>query len=72
MTNRSVNSTGNLIYPYPGGHYSTLGTTTKGQSDFSMVNFSSFDTSGQMWFSSWSGDSGSERIDYSNFTMWVH
>jgi len=25
-----------------------------------------------MWFSSWSGDSGSEQIDYSSFTMWVH
>jgi len=72
MTNRSVNSTGNLIYPYPGGHYGNLGTTTKGQGDFSMTNFSSFDSSGAMWFSSWSGDSGSEQIDYSSFTMWVH
>lgn len=71
-TNKSQGSTGNLIYPYPGGLFGTLGTTNKTVNDFSTVSFSSFDSSGVMFMSSWSGDSGSEQIDYSNFTMWIH
>ena len=72
LTNRSQGSTGNLIYPYPGGLFGTLGTTSKTVNDFNTVSFSSFDSSGVMFMSSWSGDSGSEQIDYSNFTMWIH
>ncbi len=71
-TNRSQGSTGNLIYPYPGGLFGTLGTTNKTVNDFNTVSFASFDSSGVMFMSSWSGDSGSEQIDYSNFTMWIH
>jgi hypothetical protein len=71
-TNKSVGSTGNIINPYPGGFFSTSGSTSKTQGDFSMTSFASFDSSGVMWFASHSGDSGAEQIDFTNFEMWVH
>jgi hypothetical protein len=71
-TNKSNGSTGNLINPYPGGLFGAGGSRTKTQNDFSMTSFSSFDTTGVMWFSSWSGDSGAEKIAFTNFEMWIH
>ena len=72
LTNQSQNSTGSLILPYPGGLFSSGGTTNASASDFNMVNFSSFNSSGDMRMASWTGDSGYERITYSNFEMWIH
>ena len=71
-TNKSQGSTGNLILPYPGGLFSSAGTTNASASDFNMVSFSSFNSSGEMRMVSWTGDAGYERVTFSNFEMWIH
>jgi len=72
-TNESVGSTGNIIYPNPGGVLGSYqGSQTWARSNWSQVSFATFNTSGNMKFVAFTGDSGQERYTYTNFEMWVH
>jgi len=72
-TNESVGSTGNIIYPNPGGVLGSYqGSQTWNRSNWSQVSFSSFNTSGNMKFVAFTGDSGQESYNFTNFEMWVH
>lgn len=72
-TNDSIGSTGNIILPNYGGVLgSTSGGVTRARSYWRQVNFASLNTSGEMFFTAWTGDSGHERYTYTNFEMWIH
>ena len=64
-------STGSIILPKVGGETgSSNGTRSYTSSDFPYVSFNAEKTNPKLVI--WTGDSGSERITWNSYTLWVH